>query len=303
MSITNKIFMCIGLAVAMEVVGGELVARPAMAAADALEASDKMPASDEMAPSAAIPSDDGVIEPAPTVAVPQGEASAAEPADLEVRDNGVAEAGAEFVDDAIAQEPPPGEEATGDEVVAAEVPPTSPAQVVVARLNASLLNVLTQSNELNYRQRFDLLAPALEETFDLKYMARQSVGRSFLDLEEDHRQTWYALFAEYMAANYACRFDHFSGQHFEMLGEEPGAKGTVLVKTQVVDPEQENVDLSYRLRETPSGWKVVDVYLKGTVSELALRRSEYATVLKREGFEPLVASITKRIEQLESGTD
>ncbi len=293
MSITSKIFLCIGFTVAMPVIGGGLVAQPPTKAA-----ADTPQKSDEMAPSAAIAVDEGVLEPVPHGAVPQDQASTPETPDPEVPGDG-----SELTNDTVAQEPPPSGENTGDAVAAAVATPGSPAQVVVAKLNAALLNVLTQSNELGYDQRFELLAPALAGTFDLKYMARQAVGRSFLDMGDDDRQTWYALFAKYMAANYACRFDHFSGQHFEILGEEPGAKGTVLVKTRVVDPAQENVDLSYRLRETTAGWKVVDVYLKGTVSELALRRSEYSTVMKREGFEPLVASITKRIEELESGSD
>ncbi len=177
----------------------------------------------------------------------------------------------------------------------------SSAVVLIEGLNASLLDVLKQSNELGYQQRYDLLAPALQETFDLEYMARQSVGRAFLDLADADRQTWYALFANYMTANYASRFDHYSGQTFEIVGEEPGAKDTVLIRTKVIDPGQEDVPLGYRVRETPDGCKVVDVYLKGTISELALRRSEYAAVLKREGFDPLVASVKARIASLESG--
>ncbi len=179
----------------------------------------------------------------------------------------------------------------------AETPPPSEARKVIAALNDSLLDVLRQANDTNYARRFELLAPTLESTFDLPYMARQAVGRAFLDLDEAERQTWYRLFHTYMTANYASRFDRFSNQSFEILGEEPATADTVFVRTQVIDPGAENVDLSYRLRNSPAGWKVIDVYLKGTVSELALRRSDFAAVLKREGFDALVASIQKMIDE------
>ncbi len=193
--------------------------------------------------------------------------------------------------------------AAGVEQAVGELHAETAAQAVIAGLNASLLDVLKQSEDLDYAGRYALLQPCLGERFDLQYMARQSVGRSFLDLDEEDRQIWYKMFANYMTANYAARFDHYSEQRFEILGEEAGARDTVLVRTQVIDPADKNFDLSYRLRETPAGWKVVDVYLKGTISELALRRSEYSTVLKRDGFEALVASVTATIAELEAGSE
>ena len=56
-----------------------------------------------------------------------------------------------------------------------------------------------------------------------------------------------------------------------------------------------------RLRKTDeSGWQIIDVYLDGTVSELALRRSEYSALIKREGFQALLAKLDERIETLSS---
>ena len=185
---------------------------------------------------------------------------------------------------------------------AAAEEPASEAGKLIAELNDGLYDVLRQANDIDYAQRFELLGPALDRAFDLPYMARQAVGRPFLELSEEDRETWYGLFRTYMVANYASRFDRFSGQRFEMRGEEPGAGDTVLVRTQVIDPGGEDVDLSYRVRNTPAGWKVVDVFLKGTVSELALRRAEFAAVLKREGFPSLVTSIQARIDEFASGT-
>jgi len=187
--------------------------------------------------------------------------------------------------------------------VASEPQSVTETTRVIAELNAALLNVLQKSNDLDYAQRFALLAPTLESTFDLEYMARQVVGRGFLDLDEESRARWYQLFAAYMTANYASRFDHFANQRFEIIGEDPGAKGTVLVRTRVLEPTKDPVALSYRVRETDGTCKVIDVYLKGTVSEIALRRSEYASVLKREGFDALVTSVEARIEKLAASAD
>ena len=62
-------------------------------------------------------------------------------------------------------------------------------------------------------------------------------------------------------------------------------------------PDDDNVELNYRMMESQPGWRVIDIYLKGTVSELALRRSEYSSMIKREGFEHLVLSLEDKISE------
>ena len=44
------------------------------------------------------------------------------------------------------------------------------------------------------------------------------------------------------------------------------------------------------------------MYLSGTVSELALRRSEYAALMRREGFDALLAAVRQKIAAAEAGT-
>ena len=56
------------------------------------------------------------------------------------------------------------------------------------------------------------------------------------------------------------------------------------------------------MRETDSGWKIIDIYLNGTVSELSLRRSEYSSTVKREGFETLIAAVQKKLADFSGGT-
>ena len=99
----------------------------------------------------------------------------------------------------------------------------------------------------------------------------------------------------YVAAG---RFDGYSGQSFETLSEEPARRDTVLVKTQLIDPTDKNVELNYRMRQVGEDWKIIDVYLNGTVSELALRRSEYSSLIERDGFDALLIALNERIETL-----
>jgi phospholipid transport system substrate-binding protein len=176
-----------------------------------------------------------------------------------------------------------------------------PATAVIARLDAVLLDALQHGEQLGYQGRLDKIAPAVAAAFDLPLMAEKSIGRFWKPLSDADRVRWVALFSQLTSANYAANFDKFSGQRFEIAGEEAGQNDTTVVHTKVVNPGDDDVEVNYRLHDTPSGPKVVDVYLKGTVSEVALRRSDYTSVLERDGFDALLASVRAKIADLAAG--
>jgi len=177
----------------------------------------------------------------------------------------------------------------------------SEAAAIVHDLNATLLDVMKNAETLGYAGRRDKIGPAVDRAFDIPFMAEKVIGGHWAKLPEADRTRWVALFREFLVANYAGRFNRYSGQSFEDLGEEPSAFDTVMVRTRLVNPADENVDLNYRLHKIEPGWRIVDVVLKGTVSELALRRSDYTAVIDRAGFAALETYLREKIAALEAG--
>jgi phospholipid transport system substrate-binding protein len=180
----------------------------------------------------------------------------------------------------------------------APVEAKSGATAVVDRLHDALIGVMRDAKKLGYAGRYDRLAPVMRDCFDLPFMAEKSVGRFWDTATPEDQKTLVDTFSRYTIANYAGRFDSYSGQSFESLAEEPSTHGTVLVRTRLVGPTTEEVHLDYRLRFEDGGWRIIDVYFNGTVSELALRRSEYSSMIRREGFKALLAALDKRIADL-----
>jgi len=176
------------------------------------------------------------------------------------------------------------------------VAPASPPVQVVEKLHAALIGVMKDAETLGYDGRYERLAPVLNETYDTAFMAEKSVGRHWKQATPAEQVSLVDTFSRFMIANYAGRFDGYSGQSFQTVGEEPSAQGTVLVRTRLVEPQGEGVQLNYRLRAENGSWKIIDVYLNGTVSELALRRSEYASLIKREGWNAVIAALDQRIQ-------
>jgi phospholipid transport system substrate-binding protein len=172
---------------------------------------------------------------------------------------------------------------------------------VVERLHTELLVVMKGADTLGYQGRYDKLDPVINSTFDTNFMAEKSVGRYWKKLTDEEREQLLATLGRYTVANYAGRFDAWTGQEFETLRAEDSLAGTVLVHTRLIDPGNEDVQLNYRLREVDGRWKIIDIYLNGTVSELALRRSEYSALIKREGLDALITALDQKISDLKEG--
>ena len=175
------------------------------------------------------------------------------------------------------------------------------AKKTVERLNAAIAEMLPKAEELGYAGRFQRLSPVMDEAFDFDFMAEKSLGRHWKGLSDEQKKQWAAAFREFTVANYAANLDKNTGQRFELLGEEAAEHDTVLVRGRVVDPAAAPFDLNYRLHRTPKGPRIIDVQIKGTVSELALRRADFTSVIARDGFDALLTTIRSRIADLATG--
>ncbi len=177
---------------------------------------------------------------------------------------------------------------------AAEPTPTE----IVERLNVALIEVMQGAEALGFQGRYQRLAPVLSATFDFPLMARISASRHWRALDEVLRGRYLTAFGNISVATYAARFDGYSGERFEVLGAEPARRKSVLVRNHLVKNNGETVAIDYLLKATEGRWRVVDVFLDGKYSELALKRSEYSAVIKNHGVAVLIQSLDEKAAKL-----
>lgn len=175
----------------------------------------------------------------------------------------------------------------------------SPAQDIVAALHEALLDVMMAADALGFEGRRDYITPVMEDSYDMALIARASTGRYWRRANDDQKRRIVDAITRLSITTYAARFDGFSGESFRTLSEEPAPRGTVLVKTEIVKSDGDTVAINYLLRETAGDWRIIDVYLDGVYSEIALKRADYAGILKRAGFDGLFAEIERKIAEIE----
>ena len=169
---------------------------------------------------------------------------------------------------------------------------------VIRHFYAQLLDVMQHASTLGARGRFQKLEPIVLGLFDVPYMARLSIGPSWARLPTDQKRRAAQAYGRYLTALYATRFDLYSGERFEVLGEQQIKHGT-MVKSRIVKSNGEPVSINFVLHDNDIAWQARDVYLDSAISEVATRRSEFAAILRTSGIDALIASLNKKADDLQ----
>ena len=167
----------------------------------------------------------------------------------------------------------------------------------VRNFNATLLDTMKHASELGDRGRYQKLAPAIHKSFDLPVMSQMAVGPAWASFSPQQKQAVTDAFARYTIATYADRFDSYGGEKFEVTGQRTTPYGTI-VQSRLVKSDGQPVSIDYRMRRTGDEWQIADVYLTGTVSQVATLRSQFSAVLAQQGVDGLVATLNRKAEML-----
>ena len=108
-------------------------------------------------------------------------------------------------------------------------------------------------------------------------MSRLAVGPEWAHMQPPQQQAVTDAFSRYTISVYANRFDDYNGERFAVEPNPASNANGVIVQTTLTKSDGDKVELNYLMRQAADGaWQVIDVYLSGTISELATRRSEFS---------------------------
>src|SRR6516165_5222433 len=164
----------------------------------------------------------------------------------------------------------------------------------------ALLTTMRNGPTLGQSGRYARLAPVVDRIFDVPSMTRLAIGSSWAMLPPAQQQRLTEAFRHYIAATYADRFDSWSGEQLQVTGEQP-YNADVIVQTKIVKSNGETTTLNYRMHQNQGAWQISDVYLDGTISQLAVQHSEFNSILRREGVDGLVMALNRKVDLLSKG--
>ena len=170
---------------------------------------------------------------------------------------------------------------------------------VVEQLHTVLLRVMQAAGSMEFSERYSILEPVITESFDTPVITKVILSRYWKGLTPQQQENFIHLFNQQTIATYASRFDSFNDDVFTTIKVEQLKKGRILVRTEIQSSGESPVKLDYLMHKKNEQWQIISVIADG-VNDLSLKRAEYSTVIKDNGYDYLVTNIEKKIVEMEN---
>ena len=145
------------------------------------------------------------------------------------------------------------------------------------------------------------LRPAVEGAFDLDVILRAAVGPRWASFAPADQEALLAAFTDFTVASWASNFDTDGGTHFTIAPGTRAVGADQIVETHIESPGGEPARIDYQMRQTPAGWRAVDVLLDGAISRVAVQRSDFRALIAQGGAPALLASLRDATLRLSGG--
>jgi len=167
---------------------------------------------------------------------------------------------------------------------------------VVAHFQSVLISVMKDAGEIGFKGRVARLEPEVRQSHDLARVAHLTIGRHWRALAVQQQTRFIDTFARLVIATYAHQFHTYSGESFKQKTVQVLKRGRLLVRTELIKSNGKRIHLDYVLYRRKGRWLIMNIIADG-VSDLALKRVEYANVMRRDGFERLLSLLQGKIAQ------
>jgi phospholipid transport system substrate-binding protein len=176
----------------------------------------------------------------------------------------------------------------------------SPAAPIEA-LNNALITVMKAGDSTPFVTRYRMLAPAIDQGFDLSRIIQVSVGSYWSSLPAAQQQKLREVFRSFIIANYVSNFHSYGGEVAAVAPSTRSVGAQVVVSSTITKPSGDVVRLDYVMGRTADGWRVQDILLDGTISRVAVQRSDFSSLLSQGNATQLIASLEQKVSTLSGG--
>ncbi|MEK9671282.1 MAG: ABC transporter substrate-binding protein [Rhodospirillaceae bacterium] len=174
---------------------------------------------------------------------------------------------------------------------------TLPESLVKA-FHADLLGVMKDGKNLKITGRYEKFLVYIDKYFHMPLMVQFVSGKHWNGASKDARISLVDAARRLSAAEMAVLFNGYGGESFRTDGTRSVQDGSVLVKTSLVRPDNGNVKVIYRTKKFGESWRIIDVILDGSISQLLKRRGEYNRTLQDSGINGLYALMTNKTDEI-----
>ena len=175
-------------------------------------------------------------------------------------------------------------------------PPALQAIGVVSHFQSVLLTTMQDAHDLGFKGRVRWLQDEVRQSHHLTRIAHLITGRYWKSFSSTQQRHFIDTFTRLVIATYAHQFHAYHGESFHIRSTQALKRGRVLVRTELLKSSGKRVHLDYILHHHQGHWRIINIIANG-VSDLALKRADYTSVLKRQGYQTLIRMLERKIQR------
>ena len=137
------------------------------------------------------------------------------------------------------------------------------------------------------RAKFRML---LKEGFNIDFLSKLILGRHRNSATPEQIETYNELFTPFMVNTFASRLGNYSNEEFKVNQAAPAGRRDIFVRTDILRPNAESIKIDWRVRDTGSDFKIVDVKMEG-ISMAITQRDEFSQIISQKGMDGLLQKL------------
>ena len=139
----------------------------------------------------------------------------------------------------------------------------------------------------------------IDERFDFRAMSQRTLATNWKKASDAEKQEFTDLFSQLIQSSYVGKLEAYTNETVEYVTEK--VKGRKALVETVIKTASADIPLNYKMYSKDGNWLVYDVIIEG-VSLISNYRSSYQTIVKKEGFDGLMAKMKAKIEELNTAS-
>ncbi len=132
----------------------------------------------------------------------------------------------------------------------------------------------------------------INRTYDAEKMLKMIIGAAWKNQDNEKKKELIVVFKKYISKNYVNRFSKIQDVSFSNEKKEKISSDFFLVRSNLII-KQEKISIDYLLHLKDNTWKIFDVLLDGSVSEIATKKSEFRIYIKEKRIDDLIKALKK----------
>ena len=134
----------------------------------------------------------------------------------------------------------------------------------------------------------------VKDAFQFEAVSQIALGGHWKKLDLAQKQAFVKKMTDLSVATYAAQFKEFGGEEFAFDTTKDLKNGRQLLRYNLTAPKEKPIKFEYIVDDFKGRWQIINIIVDG-ISDLALKRAQYESIIDREGFDSLLKKLTQKI--------